>query len=127
METTLFLAKFWGWLLVIISLGFLFRKKTLREEIFRSIEEKNFSLFFAFFFLILSLPTLILHNLWVKDWRVLITILGWLFLIKGFLRFIFPEIFQRLFQILRKRILLTQLILIIFFILGAWLLWMSRL
>ncbi|WP_153306243.1 hypothetical protein [Desulfatiglans anilini] len=30
------------------------------------------------------------HNLWVKDWRVLITLLGWLALIKGVLLIAFP-------------------------------------
>ncbi|VBB44426.1 membrane hypothetical protein [uncultured Desulfatiglans sp.] len=34
------------------------------------------------------------HNLWVKDWRVLITILGWLALIKGVLLISFPGFVQ---------------------------------
>jgi uncharacterized protein YjeT (DUF2065 family) len=31
------------------------------------------------------------HNLWVADWRVSITLMGWLTLLKGVLRLLFPE------------------------------------
>jgi hypothetical protein len=30
------------------------------------------------------------HNLWVSDWRVIITILGWLAIIRGALSLLFP-------------------------------------
>jgi hypothetical protein len=30
------------------------------------------------------------HNLWVSDWRVIITILGWLAIIRGVLSLLFP-------------------------------------
>jgi hypothetical protein len=30
------------------------------------------------------------HNLWVPDWRVLVTILGWLFIIRGISNLVFP-------------------------------------
>jgi hypothetical protein len=36
------------------------------------------------------------HNLWGKDWTVLITIIGWLALIKGVLIIVFPKFIQRL-------------------------------
>lgn len=32
------------------------------------------------------------HNLWVKDWRVLITIMGWATLIKGVVFIAFPSL-----------------------------------
>ena len=37
------------------------------------------------------------HNLWGSDWTVLITIIGWLSLIKGVLIIVSPEFFQRLY------------------------------
>jgi hypothetical protein len=30
------------------------------------------------------------HNLWVSDWRVIITILGWLAIVRGVLSLLFP-------------------------------------
>ena len=32
------------------------------------------------------------HNIWVKDWTVLITILAWAILIKGFLLIAYPQV-----------------------------------
>jgi hypothetical protein len=36
------------------------------------------------------------HNLWVKDWRVIITILGWLFIVRGLVNLLFPATAQTL-------------------------------
>jgi uncharacterized membrane protein len=36
------------------------------------------------------------HNLWAKDWTVLITIIGWLALTKGVLIIVFPKFVHRL-------------------------------
>ncbi len=43
------------------------------------------------------------HNIWVKDWRVLVTIVGWLAFIKGISLLAFPKTFQSLIQFLTKR------------------------
>ena len=31
------------------------------------------------------------HNIWAKDWRVLVTIIGWIALIKGSMLIIYPQ------------------------------------
>lgn len=36
------------------------------------------------------------HNLWVPDWRVVVTVLGWLFIIRGAFALLFPALVQRL-------------------------------
>jgi len=125
MEITIFLAQFWGWLLVIIGLIFLLRKKALLEEMFRLLEEKGFVLFSGYLALILGLVTVILHNLWTADWRVVITIFGWISLIKGIVRIGFPEIPQKLVPVFKNKLALTQILLIICILLGAWLIWAS--
>jgi len=125
METTTFLAKFWGWLLVILGLIFLLRKKVLLEELFKLLEEKFFILLSGWLALILGLVTVILHNLWVPDWRVVITIFGWISLIKGIVRISFPETPQKLLPAFKNKLILTQILLIICILLGAWLILMS--
>jgi hypothetical protein len=32
------------------------------------------------------------HNLWVPDWRLIITILGWLFVVRGIMLLVFPAV-----------------------------------
>jgi hypothetical protein len=36
------------------------------------------------------------HNVWVPDWRVVITVLGWLFILRGFMNLVFPITVQTL-------------------------------
>jgi hypothetical protein len=36
------------------------------------------------------------HNLWVPDWRVVITVLGWLFILRGIMNLVFPIAVQNL-------------------------------
>lgn len=45
------------------------------------------------------------HNLWVADWRVLITIIGWLALIKGLIFIVLPKLGPavRLFRLRARR------------------------
>jgi uncharacterized membrane protein len=38
-----------------------------------------------------GLATVIFHNIWVADWRVIITIFGWIMLIKGILLVLLPS------------------------------------
>jgi len=125
MEITIFFAQFWGWLLVIVCLILLLRKRVLLEEMFGMIENKVFLLFSGYLALIIGLITVILHNVWVADWRVVITIFGWISLIKGVMRIAFPEITQKLAPAFKNKPVLTQGLLIIAILLGAWLLLMS--
>jgi len=125
METTTFLAQFWGWLIVITCLIFLIRRKVLLDELFRLVEDKSFTLFSGYIALVIGLATVILHNVWVADWRVAITIFGWISLIKGIVRIGFPEATQKFVPVLKDKPLLIQALLVIAILLGAWLIWMS--
>jgi hypothetical protein len=46
--------------------------------------------------LIAGLAIVNAHNLWVGDWRVLITILGWLLVLRGVTNLMFPGKIQEL-------------------------------
>jgi len=126
METTIFLAKFWGWLLVIISLIFLFKKRTFLEEIYRLAEDKGFALLSGYVAFIVGLMTVILHNVWVADWRVIITVFGWISLIKGVTRIGFPGFMQKFTTLFKNSPMLIRFMLVIMIFLGVWLVWMGR-
>jgi hypothetical protein len=38
-----------------------------------------------------GLAIVLAHNVWTRDWRVIITVLGWLAVIGGVLRIVFPQ------------------------------------
>ena len=45
----------------------------------------------SFIALIMGILIVVSHNIWTKDWRVIITIVGWMVLIKGINVILFPE------------------------------------
>ena len=124
MEISIILAKFWGWFMVISCLIYLLRKKSLQEMI-ELAKNKDAVIVFGYLSLILGLFSLIFHNLWVKDWRVLITIFGWIALIKGIIGIGFTELAQKWTEKIGTNAMVMKISLIIGILLGAWLIWVS--
>jgi hypothetical protein len=46
--------------------------------------------------LVAGLAVVNAHNLWVPDWRVIVTILGWLLIVRGISNLVFPGTVQTL-------------------------------
>ena len=91
METTIFLARAIGLFGVISTLAII-----LRYEKFLEIEKsiaKNITTIYLSGFLIVMTGALLVagHNIWIWDWPVMITLLGWVALLKGLLRIFFPD------------------------------------
>lgn len=125
METSLFLAQFWGWIIVVIGLVYILKSKTLTDEIFSLVEDRGFAILSGWVALIIGLTTVVLHNIWSADWRVVITVLGWLTLAKGVIRIGFPEIYRKAISFYGKKRWFIQILLIIMIALGAYLIWAS--
>ncbi|MEO0331552.1 MAG: hypothetical protein AAF223_07685, partial [Bacteroidota bacterium] len=70
----------------------------------------------------LGLTTVILHNEWVTDWTVAITILGWATLIKGIRKIGFWVKIHEQAQLFQERQMISTIFMIL---LGMWLIWMS--
>jgi uncharacterized membrane protein len=90
MPTSIFLAKLIGPVLLVVAVG-LFVNRTafaaMAQEFLRSPALLYLS---GFLILIGGLALVLNHNLWVADWRVIITILGWLTTIGGAVRILLP-------------------------------------
>jgi hypothetical protein len=120
MEISIFFARLWGSYFIIFGL-----LSIITRQLGKTIEmtdDKAFVISTGYITLIMGLVTVILHNLWVADWRIVITILGWSTLIKGILKVGFPEQIHKQAQRFKKKQLVSAFFLII---LGAWLLLMS--
>src|SRR3989344_2257364 len=98
MDTSLFLAKALGLFGTVSTLAVILHyQKSLEME---KELTKNPAMTYASGFLILIIGTLIVvsHNVWTADWRVIITILGWLTFFKGALRIFFPDAVKKLVE-----------------------------
>lgn len=96
METSIFLAKAIGLFGTISTLAIISRYKLYLQ--IEAEAEKSLSTIYltGFIILILGILITISHPVWVMDWRVIITILGWLTLLKGVMRIFMPELIQQL-------------------------------
>ncbi len=88
MEISFYLARFWGSLFIILGLGSIAVK--LLGRIIKYTEDKSITISTGYITFLLGLITVVLHNIWVADWRLAITILGWTTLLKGIEKIAFP-------------------------------------
>ena len=89
MEISFYLARFWGSLFVILGLASVGAK--LLGRIIGYTEDKTITISTGYITFLLGLITVTLHNIWVTDWRLAITILGWTTLLKGIEKIAFPN------------------------------------
>jgi hypothetical protein len=71
-----FFAQFWGWLTIIVALMFFIRPQALHDVKRLIVENRAFGLTYGYLSLFLGLTSVLLHNVWVANWHVLITIFG---------------------------------------------------
>jgi len=121
MDISIFFARFYGLFYVIVGL-LTFATKFLGRVIERS-ENENFTMSTGYTSLLIGLVTVVLHNLWVVDWRIAITLFGWSTLIKGMLKIGAPNFIHKQALMFKKK---QNLEAVMLFLMGAWLLWMAR-
>ncbi len=90
MDNSIFLAKFWGWYLIIFFLILSFNPKRIKQ-IFTDLNDEKFLILTAFIAIIVGLVNILFHNVWELNWKILITLIGWVSLFIGLALFIFPN------------------------------------
>jgi hypothetical protein len=93
MEMTIILARFWSILIMAFAVIFLINPKSL-GRLYSYLEDEKFVFIIGFLSFILGLITILLHNVWEANWSIMITIFGWIALIKGISRIAFTSEFS---------------------------------
>jgi hypothetical protein len=96
MEISIYLARFWGSLFIILGFGSVLAK--LLGRIIKYTDDKTITISTGYITFLLGLITVVLHNIWVLDWRLAITILGWTTLLKGIEKIVFPNRVNKIAQ-----------------------------
>jgi len=120
MEITIFFARFWGSLFIILGLSSIGAK--FLGRVIKMTEDKTITVSTGYITFLLGLVTVILHNIWVYDWKVTITILGWVTLFKGITKIGFPEHVHKRAQMFKGQQMLWAFVILF---LGVWFFWMS--
>jgi hypothetical protein len=95
MELSVLIAKIISVVYLAAALGAAFSRDHYRRLIDDLFKNAALTYFMGFTAVILGFLMVNYHNIWVKDWTVLVTILGWLALMKGVLIMAFPRFVQR--------------------------------
>jgi hypothetical protein len=90
MEVSIFLGRALGVYLLIISLSMLLNHRVFFRTFQEWNEHPSTITLTAFISIILGILMVLVHNVWTPDWRIIITLLAWLKLIKGSVRLNFP-------------------------------------
>ncbi|SDS17548.1 hypothetical protein SAMN04515667_1579 [Formosa sp. Hel1_31_208] len=119
MDVSLFLAKFWGWYLLIFFLILSLNPKRIKQ-IFKDLNDEKFLLIAAFISIIIGLINIQFHNFWELSYKLIITLIGWLALFIGLALFIFPKPTVNWLEYINIK--LVQVIYMLLFFIGLFLL-----
>src|SRR5262245_22830986 len=91
MTTSIFLARLIGPVFVLVGIGMFANRaayQAMAHEIVASAPLIYISGVLAF---VAGLAIVLNHNVWAADWRIIITLIGWLALLRGAMRVVFPQ------------------------------------
>lgn len=124
MELSLYLAKAWGLAGVLLCIGLLLNKKQIISIIKYFEGDALSGLLAGIVTLGIGVAQVVGYESWTFDWQVLITLYGWIALLKGVAILFIPGYLEKFARIFAKEGLFTTAF-IIFFILSAYLFYMG--
>lgn len=119
MDISIFLAKFWGWYLIVFFFILSFNPTRIKQ-IFEDLKDQKFLILISFIAIIIGLLNILFHNIWEPNWKFVITAIGWVSLSVGLLLFIFPTGTAKLLEFINIK--LVQVLYVLLFIIGVFLL-----
>lgn len=90
MGISIFIAKIIGPLFFVIAVSMLLNRSFFMKVIDDYCQNSALIYFTAIFPLAFGVAVVSLHNVWVADWRVIVTIFGWISIVKGVTLLLFP-------------------------------------
>lgn len=91
MELSILVAKMLSLLYIATGISAFAGQTTFQAMLKGIISSRAVSFTLGFIALISGVFLVQYHNFWVKDWTVLITIIGWVALVKGFFFIAYPD------------------------------------
>jgi glucose uptake protein GlcU len=116
MEFSIFFARLWGSFFIIFGLLFIITRQL--GKTIEMTDDKAFVISTGYITMLMGLVTVLLHNVWTLDWRVVITVLAWSTLIKGISKIGWPEQIHKQAQRFKKKQWLSAFFIVA---LGVWL------
>jgi hypothetical protein len=90
MQTSAFLAQLIGPLLLVMGVGMAANADSYRDMAREFLASRALIYIAGLLAFVPGLAIVLVHNVWAFDWRVIITLLGWLAVIGGIFRLVAP-------------------------------------
>ncbi len=104
MELSVLLAKFWGIYFLLFSAIILGNRSFLKKMLSHA-EDEQFLILTGFISFFIGLLHVIVHSIFVLDWRLMITLIGYLALIKGLMMINNPS---KIIEVIQKVKLISR-------------------
>jgi hypothetical protein len=121
METSLYLAKLIGPLMLVIAAAMLINQDNMRDMAADFLEHRGLIFLAGILTLLGGLAIVLSHNVWVAGWPVIITIFGWLSVIGGVFRVVFPDSVRSIGESMLEKKGIFTVAGIVQAVIGAWL------
>jgi uncharacterized protein YjeT (DUF2065 family) len=118
MQASLFLAKLIGPVMLVVGLAVFANPRGFREMAEESLANRALLFLSGLLIMPAGLAIVLTHNIWVADWRVIITLFGWLNVIGGAMRLFGPRFAVKAGHAILQQPLFTPLAAAIWVVLG---------
>ncbi len=92
MDTSIFLARLIGPMMLAVGAGLLIDQRAFKEMAAEFLASRTLLFLSGFLTLLGGLAIVNTHNVWELGWPVVITIIGWLAVIGGTVRIVWPAV-----------------------------------
>lgn len=90
MDSSMFLAQLFGLLYFVMGIGMLTNQAQFKKVFTDMTTSATFQYLCGMIAVVSGFAIVTFHNIWVRDWVVLVTLMGWASLIKGVLLLVAP-------------------------------------
>jgi hypothetical protein len=100
MEISILIARIIAVIYISFGIGLLTSRKYYQEQFTKLLNDSTYLILGGILAIIFGFLITEYHNIWTNDWRVVITIIGWVALAKGVWLIAFPKsvlVFEKLF------------------------------
>lgn len=94
MDTSIIIARMICIIYLSVGVGFAFSTSYYNDAFKKIVNDSTYLFLGGWIATILGVALVHIHNFWVNDWRLLITIISWTILIKGVLLLAFPRVIR---------------------------------
>lgn len=102
MEISVFIAKIFGLCYLIVGVGLIINRQTFKQIVEDFCKNTVLVFYGGILALVIGVVIVLTHNIWVANWTVIITIIGWAALIKGVWLIVFPNSVHKFMQVYQK-------------------------